>query len=688
MSYFMCLLIVFILLSVVLHIAQYRLSRHAQKVLANEYRLLESRYELTRKMLDGTPHPLYIRDRMGRILLCNSSYQNMIGLSESDLIGTSALDAPLADRTEAENYHNYCLELMCKGEPHLHDRDLTMTDGRALKIYHWALPYRGSDGEVAGMVAGWIDVSGRQQLLHELSEAKNAADAANRAKTTFLATMSHEIRTPLNAVIGMLELALKKAEQGVTDRFAIEVASGTAKDLLGLIGDILDITRIESGKFSLAPERANLLNIVKSVTRVFEGVAKQKHLSLALELDADSDCDVWIDSLRFKQILSNLLSNAIKFTEEGSVWVKMRAESAPDGKSIQMTLRVEDSGIGISQQDQQILFNPFTQAGNNPQSSYSGSGLGLMISRSLCEMMGGTLTLSSSFGEGTQVVVALCLPVLQPLVERPIVEELPVDTRERSLRVLVVDDYPANRLLLCQQMSYLGYQVEDAVDGAHGLRAWRNRHFDVVITDCQMPVMNGYSLAQAIRDEEYARGLEPCLILGLTANAQSEEKLRCLAAGMDECMFKPIGLKALETWLSAAPEVMSPARVEFEAHPDDLEEIDLTNLEQLTRGDKDAIRKILQELDTNNEEDMTRLQKLFAQHDVQGLSNLAHRIKGGARIISYSALTQYCEEVEAACREEEGVALTEAINSLYQCMERLSSYLRTKYRLNDGRDYG
>nr|WP_242487837.1 response regulator [Pseudomonas sp. TH31] len=279
------------------------------------------------------------------------------------------------------------------------------------------------------------------------------------------------------------------------------------------------------------------------------------------------------------------------------------------------------------------------------------------------------------------------LPVLQPLVERPIVEELPVDTRERSLRVLVVDDYPANRLLLCQQMSYLGYQVEDAVDGAHGLRAWRNRHFDVVITDCHMPIMNGYNLAQAIREEESVRGLEPCLILGLTANAQPEEKLRCLEAGMDECLFKPIGLKALEAWLSAAPEVMNPARAELEARDDGIEEIDLTNLEQLTRGNKDAIRKILQELDTNNEEDMTCLQKLFAQHDVQGLSNLAHRIKGGARIIRYSALTQCCEEVEAACREEERAALTESINSLYQCMERLSFYLRTKYRLNDGRDY-
>ncbi|MBP5075162.1 MULTISPECIES: ATP-binding protein [Pseudomonas] len=680
MSSFMCLLIVFILLSVILNIVQCCLSRHAQNVRANEYHLLESRYELTRKMLDGTPHPLYIRDRMGRMVACNSSYQNMIGLSEGELIGTSALDEPFADRNEAENYHKYCLALMGKGEPHLHDRDLTMTDGRTLKIYHWALPYRGSDGEVAGMVAGWIDVSGRQQLLHELSEAKNAADAANRAKTTFLAAMSHEIRTPLNAVIGMLELAMKKAEQGVTDRFAIEVASGTAKDLLGLIGDILDISRIESGKLLLAPERANLLKIVESVARVFEGVAKQKHLSLVLELGACSDCDVWVDPLRFKQVLSNLLSNAIKFTEEGSVWVKMRAEPASDGKSIQMTLRVEDSGIGISRQDQQILFNPFAQVGNNPQSSYSGSGLGLMISRSLCEMMGGTLTLSSAFGEGTQVVVALHLPVLQPLVEQAVVEQLlPVDIRERSLRVLVVDDYPANRLLLCQQLSYLGHQVEDAVDGAHGLRAWRNRHFDVVITDCHMPIMNGYNLAQAIREEEYARGLEPCLILGLTANAQPEEKLHCLAAGMDECLFKPIGLKALEAWLSAAPEVMTPARVELEARHDGIEEIDLTNLEQLTRGDKEAMRKLLQELDNNNEEDMTRLQKLFAQHDVQGLSNLAHRIKGGARIIGYSALIQSCEEVETACGEQEHSALTEAINSLYQCMERLSFYLRTQY---------
>lgn len=222
------------------------------------------------------------------------------------------------------------------------------------------LPYKDSDGAVIGMIAGWIDISERQLLLGMVQEA-------NRAKTTFLATMSHEIRTPMNAVIGMLELTLKKADQGVLDRFAIEVASSAAHGLLDLIGDILDIARIESGKLSLTPERANLRELVTSLARIFEGLAEQKHLQLLLDLDVEADCDVLIDPLRFKQIVSNLLSNAIKFTTEGEIRLTLKVLPASAEKQLCIRLRVEDSGMGISSEDQQRLFSPFSQASNNTQ---------------------------------------------------------------------------------------------------------------------------------------------------------------------------------------------------------------------------------------------------------------------------------------------------------------------------------
>jgi two-component system sensor histidine kinase EvgS len=525
------------------------------------------------------------------------------------------------------------------------------------------------------LALGWIawqrrQIRQRQQWLQQLQDAKDAADDANRAKTTFLATMSHEIRTPMNALIGMLELALKRSEEGITDRFAIEVASGSAQQLLALIGDILDIARIESGHLSLTPERANLHELTASVCRVFEGLARQKGLDWRVELDEHSDCDVLIDPLRFKQVLSNLLSNAIKFTEEGQVSLTLRAEPGISGHRL-VSVVIEDSGIGISAADQQRLFSPFVQAGKTQQSGRSGSGLGLVISRSLCEMMGGRLQLHSEFGGGTQVEVSLDVPVLQPLVGGDVQPNgllLPT----RSLTILVVDDYPANRLLLSRQLSYLGHRVLEAEDGEQGLEQWRRQSLDVLITDCNMPVLSGYELAMAIRDEERAQGLPATLILGFTANAQPEENRRCLEAGMDDCLFKPIRLGDLSEWLAArfpgelnAADIPSPPA----------SEIDLSGLEQYVGSDRTLVNRLVHDLAVTNREDRQHLLQAHAAGNRQDLQDLAHRIKGGARMVRAIRLIECCEQLEMACAEGRAVLIDEAVERLQQSMARLDQSL-------------
>ena len=631
-------------------------------------RALNDQLVFMRALIDGTPHPIYVRDREGRLLICNEGYLDTFGLELQDVAGKTLLELTQCSAPQNQAHHADFLQVMQEGRPLARDHLLELPSAKVLTIYHWMLPYRGSDDVVVGIIGGWIDISERQQLLEQLQQAKTHADQANLAKSDFLTTMSHEIRTPMNAMIGMLELSQKKAEQGIADSESIGVASEAAHGLLALIGDILDIAQIESGRLSLNQQRTHLMKLVESTARIFEGMAQQKGLQMTFELDPRINTDVLIDPLRLRQVLSNLMSNAIKFTESGQVRLSVQAKRSDDAERLSVRVQVEDSGIGISEQDQLRLFSPFTQAGQHNKQP-GGSGLGLMISRQLCEMMGGSLTLQSTLGKGTCINMTLDMVTL--LSQAPCAESTASPAPQvRPLKILVVDDYPPNRRLLAQQLGYLGHSAVEAEDGIQGLKAWKAQRFDLIMTDCAMPNMDGYELTQAIREQEAANNLPAILIVGFTANAQTGEVKRCVAAGMNDCLFKPISLHHLQVRLANAD--LGQVSVERQLPEEQSNTLlDLESLERLTHGDASALKHLMEPLINSMEEDMSILLRAFTKHDLPGLSDVAHKVKSGARMIKARQLVQCCENLEQACLVPEWSQLAHRVDEQYEAMAQI-----------------
>ncbi|WP_413796591.1 ATP-binding protein [Kosakonia cowanii] len=375
---------------------------------------------------------------------------------------------------------------------------------------------------------------------------RNQSVAATLAKTHFLAMVSHEIRTPLNAILGILELQIAETQHAQP---MLEVAHDAAKDLLALVGDVLDMSRIESGHMPLEPSAQELVSLTRSVVLLFEEASEQKQLALRFSVVGGARCPVLIDPWRYKQILSNLVSNAIKFTREGDIRITL-SHQITDAQRVAVSLSVTDTGPGIAPEHQARLFTPFAQFGPNEDGARNGSGLGLAICRALCELMAGKLTLNSTPGKGTCVTLQLTLPPSHdPCPAQRSLPAIPVST-VKGRRVMIVDDYRPNLLLLRHQLELLGHQVIEAQSGEEALATWHaHKPFDYILMDCNMPLMDGFTLAKTIRLQEQQQAISRATLLGFTAIAQQEIIEQCQQAGMDGCLFKPCSQQEIAQWI-------------------------------------------------------------------------------------------------------------------------------------------
>lgn len=643
-----------------------------------------------------------ISDIQGRFTYVNGKFTEISQYSSAEVLGQS--ESIVNSGYHPRSFFKEMRDTLQAGKVWRGEICNRKKDGSLYWVEATLVPFLDAEGRPCQYLGIYTDITGRKQVETELTEARDHALEAARLKSEFLATMSHEIRTSMNAIMGMAEL-LQDTVLSAEQRDCIGTLRQSGENLLRIINDILDFSKIEAGKLRIEREDFRLLEVIESVLDALTPSARQKRISLMSYVAPEIPPALQGDPGRIRQVLINLVGNAVKFTAQGSVTVRAALELGDDTQST-VHISVADTGMGIPAQVVKKLFQPFTQADGSTTRKYGGTGLGLSICKNLVNMMGGEIGVDSEPGKGSTFWFTISfmhgaaqgdslpdstLPDgagARPGNASPAglrkydgsetgIAPDPVPAGTAPYLVLLAEDNSVNRKLALMQLRKLGYRAHVAENGRAVLAAMQSARYDLILMDCQMPEMDGYETTRAIRADRLFGGAR-IPIIAMTANAMQGDKERCLEAGMDDYLAKPISVEAMREklahWLDGAGVGAQEQADQTSARMAVIDRKTIDRLYELQQeGEPDIVAEMIGIYLGDTPVLLTSARDALAGNDAKTLRRAAHSLKSTSAHLGAVRLSALCKELEETARLgdlQTAPAAVAEINAEYQRVRR------------------
>jgi PAS domain S-box-containing protein len=608
-------------------------------------------------LYEAIPNPVFFKDAQLRYLGCNRAFENYFGKSEPAIVGKTVQEIWPSEL--AAKYNEKEMELLLSHVTQAYEWYIVNSENMVRDVLISQSLFKKNDGTIGGIVGSILDIT-------EIKTAKEAAEAANRTKSQFLANISHEIRTPLNGVIGMADLLISTKLSDEQHEFAKTIKT-CADSLLGLLNDVLDLSKIEAGKMHLDEVAFDLKEALDSIEHVMSYQSRLKELRYVSQIDSHVPLYLKGDLVRFRQILINIIGNAVKFTFEGEVRVTVSVASQ-DEEKVRLRMDIRDTGIGIPKEKINDLFQPFSQIDQSEQRRFGGSGLGLLISKKLAEQMQGTIEIEINKDCGSTFIVYVELGIATDTETKALISEKPeikIDGSSNGIKnVLLVEDNPVNRRVTTLILQKLGLTIDTAEDGLVGLEKMQQSEYDIILMDLHMPRLDGFRTCEAIRAGNAGSNKKMIPVVALTATVLKEELDRCLACGFNSFILKPVHMeslyKGLEKYMGKNENVQTtvttsttnivpdPVTIAFD------EEAALIN----TADDKDLLREALILFRETSKGYLDAIVAAALSGNLEKVGIEAHTLKGSAKTIGAKELGMIAEKVEKTAKAKNPEALT------------------------------